>query len=257
MSVTFVTKNVISGEFGEMEGRFISYLRVSTDKQGKSGLGLEAQRQAVESYLNGGDWQLVSEYVETESGRKDDRPQLRAAMDHGRAAGATLVFAKVDRLARSVPFLRSVIDAGVDVVFCDLPNVPAGPTGRFILTQMAAVAELEAGLIGERTRAALAAAKARGVRLGCPNGAAALNRHVAEHGNGHAVAGARRAADDFAEGLRGVVAGMLAEGVTSNKALARELERRGFPTRQRQDGQGRASRWHPTMVARLRERLAI
>jgi DNA invertase Pin-like site-specific DNA recombinase len=155
-------------------GKFISYLRVSTDKQGRSGLGVEAQRTAVDSYLNGGRWTLVTEYVETESGRRSDRPQLAKALAHAKAIGATVVFAKLDRLTRNVDLLRSLVASDVDLVFCDLPHVPPGAMGRFLLTQMASVAELEAGLISERTKAALAATKARGVKLGNPNGARAL-----------------------------------------------------------------------------------
>ena len=138
------------------ERKFISYLRVSTDKQGKSGLGIEAQRQAVERYLNGGRWTVAAEYVETESGRRSDRAKLAAALAHAKAIKAKLVFAKLDRLTRNVDLLRSLVASDVDLVFCDLPNVPPGPMGRFLLTQMAAVAELEAGLISERTKNALA-----------------------------------------------------------------------------------------------------
>jgi hypothetical protein len=118
-------------------GKFISYLRVSTDKQGRSGLGLEAQRATVDSYLNGGRWKLLAEYVETESGRRTDRPQLTKALAHAKAVGATLVFAKLDRLTRNVDLLRSLVASNVDLVFCDLPHVPAGTMGRFLLTQMA------------------------------------------------------------------------------------------------------------------------
>jgi DNA invertase Pin-like site-specific DNA recombinase len=152
------------------KGKFVSYLRVSTDKQGRSGLGLEAQRVAVESYLNGGRWTLAAEYVEAESGKRSDRPKLAKALAHAKAIGATVVFAKLDRLTRNVDLLRSLVTSDVDLVFCDLPHA----MGRFLLTQMASVAELEAGLISERTKAALAAAKARGVKLGNPNGARAL-----------------------------------------------------------------------------------
>ena len=142
--------------------------------QGRSGLGLEAQREAVARYLNGGSWKLVAEYVETESGKRSDRPKLVAALGHAKAIGATVVFAKLDRLTRNVDLLRTLVSSDVDLVFCDLPHVPAGAMGRFLLTQMASVAELEAGLISERTKAALAAAKARGVKLGNPYGARAL-----------------------------------------------------------------------------------
>src|SRR5262245_15247117 len=185
------------------KGKFVSYLRVSTDKQGRSGLGLEAQRAAVAAYLNGGRWMLVAEYVETESGKRADRPKLKAALGHARAIGATLVFAKLDRLTRNVDLLRDLVASEVDLVFCDLPSVPPGAMGRFLLTQMAAVAELEAGLISERTKAALAAAKARGVKLGNPNGARALRGK--QVGNKKAVAAIRLKAQGYATNLRSIL----------------------------------------------------
>src|SRR3954447_24064907 len=147
------------------EGKFIAYYRVSTDKQGKSGLGLEAQRAAVTNYLNGGQWKIIAEFTEVESGRRSDRPQLDAALKAARLHRAAIVVSKVDRLTRSVAFLSRLLEANVDVRFADLPQIE-GPTGRFMLQQMAAVAELEAGLISTRTKAALAAAKARGQKLG-------------------------------------------------------------------------------------------
>src|SRR5882757_4556511 len=195
------------------DGKFVSYLRVSTDKQGRSGLGIEAQREAVTNYLNGGKWTVVAEYVETESGRRSDRPKLAAALSHAKAIGAKLVFAKLDRLTRNVDLLRSLVASGVDLVFCDLPSVPPGPMGRFLLTQMAAVAELEAGLIGERTKNALAAAKARGVKLGNPNGARALKGK--QTGNEEAVASIKAHAQERAENLRAIVADVRGAGHTS------------------------------------------
>src|SRR5215210_3886821 len=108
------------GDGAMAKGKFVSYLRVSTDKQGRSGLGLEAQRQAVETYLNGGRWTLAAEYVETESGKRADRPKLAAALAHAKAIGATVVFAKLDRLTRNVDLLRSLVASEVDLVFCDL-----------------------------------------------------------------------------------------------------------------------------------------
>lgn len=141
-----------------MDGKFIAYLRVSTDRQGKSGLGIEAQRAAVARYLNGGTWTLIAEYVETESGKADDRPELGKALSRCKMTGATLIVAKLDRLSRNQSFLMSVYEGTGDggVVFCDLPTIPAGPVGKFIVQQMAAVAELERGLISQRTKAALA-----------------------------------------------------------------------------------------------------
>lgn len=227
--------------------KFVSYLRVSTDKQGRSGLGLEAQREAVERYLNGGYWSLAKEYVETESGKRTDRPKLKAALAHAKAIGATVVFAKLDRLTRNVDLLRSLVASGVDLVFCDLPHVPAGAMGRFLLTQMASVAELEAGLISERTKAALAAAKRRGVKLGNPNGARALRGK--QVGNDAAVARIKAVASERAENLKAIVEDIRAQGVTSVRTMTDELNNRGILT-------ARGGEWHPTTVARLLERLA-
>jgi DNA invertase Pin-like site-specific DNA recombinase len=228
------------------KGKFISYLRVSTDKQGRSGLGLEAQREAVTRYLNGGNWTVVAEYVETESGRRSDRPKLAAALSHAKAIGATLVFAKLDRLTRNVDLLRTLVASGVDLVFCDLPHVPAGAMGRFLLTQMASVAELEAGLISERTKAALAAAKARGVKLGNPNGARCLRG--TQVGNKEAVAAVKQKAQEHANNLRAIVEDIRAQGITSIRKIAEELNSRAVLA-------PRGGEWQPTTVVRLLARL--
>jgi DNA invertase Pin-like site-specific DNA recombinase len=148
-------------------GKFVAYYRVSTERQGRSGLGLEAQQAAVATYLNGGDWRIVAEFTEFESGRRSDRPELDKALGAARLHRCPLVVSKVDRLTRSVAFLSRLLEAGVDVRFADLPQIE-GATGRFLLQQMVAVAELEAGMISTRTKAALAAAKARGRTLGGP-----------------------------------------------------------------------------------------
>src|SRR5450432_1417689 len=147
------------------DGKYIAYYRVSTGRQGKSGLGIEAQRAAVATYLNGGDWQIVAGFTEVESGKRSDRPELDKALAAARLHRAAVVVSKVDRLTRSVAFLSRLLEAGVDVRFADLPTIE-GPTGRFMLQRMASVAELEAGMIAARTRAALQAAKARGRKLG-------------------------------------------------------------------------------------------
>lgn len=102
--------------------KFVSYLRVSTDKQGRSGLGLEAQREAVLRHLNGGQWKLVAEYVEVESGKRNSRPQLQAAISHAKAIGAKLVIARLDRLARNLHFVSSLQERGVDFVAADMPD---------------------------------------------------------------------------------------------------------------------------------------
>ena len=228
------------------QGKFISYLRVSKDKQGRSGLGIEAQRTAVSNYLNGGRWTLVSEYIEVESGKRSDRPKLAEALAHAKVIGGKLVIAKLDRLTRNVDLLRSLVSSDVDLVFCDLPSVPPGPMGRFLLTQMAAVAELEVGLIGQRTKEALAAAKARGVKLGNPNGARALRGR--QTGNAEAVAKIKEKAAQRAMGLQGIIAGLRRSGITSVRAIAEELNRQGITS-------ARGGSWHPTAVARVLARL--
>jgi DNA invertase Pin-like site-specific DNA recombinase len=205
--------------------RFVSYLRVSTDGQGRSGLGLEAQRQAVAAHIAQARGELVAEFQEVESGKRADRPQLTAALASCRTRRAVLVIAKLDRLARNARFLLSVVEGSGEagVVFCDLPTVPAGPVGRFLVTQMAAVAELEAGLISQRTRAALAVAKARGVKLGnpCPVPATpamaavarqARSRQVAER-TADVLAVLRQVQDEGAGSLRTIAAGLQARGV--------------------------------------------
>ena len=146
-------------------GKFVAYYRVSTDRQGKSGLGLDAQREAIKQRLDGGHWQLVGEFVEIESGKRGKRPKLDAALIACKEHKAKLIVAKLDRLSRNVSFLLKLIDSGVEVLFADLPELN-GAMGRFMLTTMASVAELEAGLISERTKAALKAARAKGVKLG-------------------------------------------------------------------------------------------
>lgn len=139
----------------------ITYLRVSTTRQGISGLGLEAQREAVLAFSSSRHLEVTAEYVEIESGKKDDRPQLNAALEHARKIGAVLVIAKLDRLARRVSFLSALIESGTDFVAVDMPDA-----NKFVLHIMAAVAEFEREQISARTKAALAAAKARGVVLG-------------------------------------------------------------------------------------------
>jgi DNA invertase Pin-like site-specific DNA recombinase len=228
------------------EGKFVSYLRVSTDKQGRSGLGVEAQREAVARYLNGGHWTLVKEYVETESGKRNDRPKLRAALSHAKAIGATVVVAKLDRLSRNTRFLLDLIESGADVVFCDLPQIPTGATGRFLLTQMASVAELERGLISERTKAALKAAKARGIKLGNPNGARALRGK--QTGNREAVAAVQANARQRAENLKEIIDDIRGSGATTARKIATCLNERGILT-------PRGGKWHVSSASRLINRL--
>jgi DNA invertase Pin-like site-specific DNA recombinase len=221
-----------------MNGRFVSYYRVSTAQQGRSGLGLEAQREAVRDFLNGGDWTLAGEFTEVESGKRTDRPQLDAALSLCRLTGATLIVAKLDRLARNVRFLLSVVEGTGDagVVFCDLPTVPPGAMGKFIVTQMAAVAELEAGLISKRTKDALAASKARGKALGGYRGGPKVDPSV-----GLRVRQERAA--QYAASVRPIVTELRDSGISLRRVCA-ELEARGIRT-------PRGGRWVPNMVSKI------
>jgi DNA invertase Pin-like site-specific DNA recombinase len=142
-------------------GSFVSYLRVSTQKQGQSGLGLEAQRKAVDDYLNGGDWNVIEEVVEIESGKNNKRPKLLEAIELCKSTGATLVVAKIDRLTRDAAFLLNLKAAGIDFVAADMPEA-----NRMTIGIMALVAEQEREAISRRTKDALAAAKAKGIQLG-------------------------------------------------------------------------------------------
>lgn len=144
----------------------VGYLRVSTKKQGDSGLGLEAQQKAIADYAARYDGVVIQSFPEVESGKKTKRKELKKALEYARSRGATLVVAKLDRLSRNAAFLSTLLDGNVDLIFCDFPSIPTGPVGRFILMTMANVAELEAGLISQRTKASLEAAKARGTLLG-------------------------------------------------------------------------------------------
>jgi len=146
-------------------GAFVSYLRVSTRGQGQSGLGLDAQREAVADYLNGGRWSLIDEYVEVESGANDERPELAKALALCRVHNATLVIAKLDRLSRDAHFLLGLQKAGVKFVAADMPEA-----NEMIVGIMAVVAQAERRMISEQTKAALAAAKERGVKLGGDRG---------------------------------------------------------------------------------------
>ncbi|AWV23291.1 DNA-invertase [Roseomonas mucosa] len=208
-----------------MNGKAVAYYRVSTDRQGRSGLGLDAQRRAVANFLAGPAKMILGEFTEVESGKINDRPQLQAALALCRLTGATLVVAKLDRLARNARFLLNVVEGSGEggVVFCDLPQLPPGPVGKFMLTQMAAVAELEAGLISQRTKAALSAAKGRGkilggYRAGAPKVDGALG-NVAK----------QRKADAFAATVGPIAKSLLDEG-KSLRAIASALTDRGIRT---------------------------
>lgn len=216
-------------------GRHIAYYRVSTARQGKSGLGLDAQREAVREYLNGGQWKLVEEVTEIESGKRNDRPELARALAACRLHNATLIIAKLDRLARNVAFIANLMDSGVDFVAVDMPQA-----NRFTIHVLAAMAEHEAVAISTRTKAALARAKARGTKLGGDRGN--LPR-VAKSGARASVVARQARAAARARDLEGVIADLRRHGQTSLRELAAGLNKREIPA-------PRGGSWQAAQVAR-------
>lgn len=215
--------------------RFISYLRVSTVKQGAFGLGMDAQRAAVAQHVTAAGGNQVQEFVEVESGTRKDRPQLAAALAASRAHRATLVVAKLDRLARNVAFVSALMESGVEFVAADMPTV-----NRLTVHILAAVAEEEARLISTRTKAALAAARARGVQLGNPH-LRAGNPDQARAAAAVKSARARARATDvlpYVEQARQA-------GATSLHQIAAALTARGVPT------PSGAGQWHRASVRRV------
>jgi DNA invertase Pin-like site-specific DNA recombinase len=223
------------------DGKWISYQRVSTQRQGKSGLGLEAQRNAVTEFLNGGKWTVVKEFVEVESGKKaDNRPELAKAIQACRAYGAKLLIAKLDRLSRDAHFLLGLEKAGIDFVAADMPNA-----NRLTVGIMAMVAEEERRMISRRTKDALQAAKRRGVKLGGDRGVKPTARARKLAVEAIQARAAARAAD-----IGSIIADLQAAGVTSRTGIAAALSERGIPT-----ARGNAT-WTPTQVTRVLARIA-
>ncbi len=216
--------------------RFVAYYRVSTDRQGKSGLGLEAQQAAVMDYLNGGAWDLVDEFVEVESGKHSNRPALARAIEACRRHKAKLVIAKLDRLSRNLAFIATLMDSGVEFVAVDNPHA-----NKLTVHILAAVAEHEREMISERTKAALQAAKARGQRLGNPK-----LSEVAALG----TAAGKAAADQRAANVLPIIRELQASGTTSANAIATKLNERRVPT-----ARGRC--WTHVQVAAVLERAAV
>ncbi len=214
-------------------GKFIAYFRVSTDKQGKSGLGLGAQREAVLSYLDGGSWTLFAEYTEVESGKHADRPQLLAALAACKKHRAKLVIAKLDRLSRNLAFIATLMDSGVEFVAVDNPHA-----NKLTVHILAAVAQHEREMIGQRTRDALRAAKARGKKLGNPKLADARKR---------AVQGNKSAAARYAANVLPVIREIQASGIKSLRGVARALTARGIAT-------ARGGAWSPVQVSAILQR---
>ena len=222
-------------------GKYVSYFRVSTGKQGKSGLGLEAQEQTVRDRLNGGDWSIVGTFTEIETGtNKRVRPELAKALAFCRVMGAKLIVANVSRLTRDPDFMGTLVAAEVEVEFCDLPNTE-GPVGKFMLRQMLSVAELEAGMIAERTKKALAAAKVRGVRLGGDRGNLSTDN---VKGREASVRVRQDQAKRRGSDLSPIIDEIRAGGITTLSGIADALNAKGVPT-------ARGGRWQAVQVARV------
>lgn len=224
--------------------KLVAYYRVSTARQGQSGLGLEAQREVVERFVSQRGHVIVEEVVEVQSGKDDSRPELARALAQARMLRAGIVVAKLDRLARSASFLDTIVSSGTDVLFCNLPDLPPGPTGRFMVQLMASIAEMEAGMISERTKAALQAAKARGTKLGGFRGTAASPKAR------EASAEARRArADEQALALMPALREIRAGHPTASLAsIAAQLDQRNIPA-------PAGGAWTPQAVGRTIERI--
>lgn len=222
---------------------YVAYCRVSTDKQGRSGLGLEAQQTAIQAHLRPGDTLLQPPYVEVESGKRADRPQLLAAIERCRRTGATLLIAKLDRLARNVAFISNLMESGVEFEAVDFPKA-----NRLTVHILAAVAEHEAKMISERTKAALAAAKRRGKQLGGDRGyrpaAPPSAQDVAK-----ATAVRQRKADHKAFAVLPILERLQSEGIESLNALAKRLNDLGHET-------PRGGAWTATAVKRALARVA-
>ena len=214
-----------------MRDKFVAYYRVSTDRQGRSGLGLEAQQKAVSDYLNGGGWESVGEFTEVETGKRNDRPELTKALAACRKHKAKLVIAKLDRLSRNLAFIATLMDAGVEFIAVDNPHA-----NKLTVHILAAVAQHEREMIGDRTKAALQVAKARGVKLG-RNGAERL------------APAYRAAAINRAKQLAPVLTELKAAGLSARR-IAVELSAREVPTLLR-------GKWHAQTVLRAMRRVGI
>ena len=214
-------------------GKFIAYFRVSTDKQGKSGLGLQAQREAVLIYLNGGRWTLIDEFTEIESGKRNDRTELRKALAACNKHKAKLVIAKLDRLSRNLAFIATLMDSGVEFIAVDNPHA-----NKLTVHILAAVAQHEREVISARTSAALKVAKARGKQLGNPKLSQARRQ---------AVAANKEIADRYTANVLPVIREIQRCGVESLRGVARALAARGIPT-------ARGGTWTPVQVSAILQR---
>lgn len=221
--------------------KLIGYLRVSTAKQGQSGLGLDAQLFAIEEYAGRQNAELIRKFVDIESGQYNDRPELSKALHLSRVTGATLVIAKIDRLSRNAAFLLKLRDSGVKFIAADMPDANELTVGILAL-----IAQHERKAISERTREALKAAKARGIKLGNPNGAAAFRR--AAKGNRASLHVIREKAEKHAANLRPVIESLRREGIESLGQIAASLNKQGILS-------PRGTTWYRSSVRNLMKRI--
>jgi DNA invertase Pin-like site-specific DNA recombinase len=238
--------------YGAKRMKIVAYRRVSTKRQGQSGLGLEAQEAAIQEFAASRSARIIGQYTEIESGKTNERPQLTAAVHYAKVTGATLVIAKLDRLSRSASFTLTLRDSGVKFVCCDMPEA-----NDLTIGVLAVVAQAEAQAISKRTRDALQVARKRVAetgqrnhrrvkRLGNPNGAEALRK--AGKGNCAAIAQVKTSADQRARDLATVVQDIRGGGARTLEAIANELNTREMIT-------PRGGRWYPSSVANLLRRL--
>ncbi|MDB5884137.1 MAG: Resolvase, N-terminal [Polaromonas sp.] len=222
--------------------KIVCYLRVSTARQGSSGLGMDAQLQSVEQYASSMSASITATFTEVETGKLNARPELVKALHLAKVTGATLVIAKLDRLSRNAAFLITLQDAGVKFVAADLPQA-----NNLTIGIMALVAQQEAEAISKRTKEALQAAKRRGKVLGNPNGAAALLK--AAKSNTAALSVIKTKADLHAANLQPVIDSLKSEGIISLGGIAKAFNERGMLT-------PRGGIWHKTSVSNLLARIS-
>ena len=215
-------------------GKFIAYFRVSTDRHGKSGLGLAAQREAVMSHLDGGRWALIDEFTEIESGKRNDRLELVKALAACKKQKAKLVIAKLDRLSRNLAFIATLMDSGVEFVAVDNPHA-----NKLTVHILAAVAQHEREIISARTSAALKAAKARGKRLGNPKLSDARR---------HATAARKEKSDRYSANVLPIIREIQRSGIHTLRGIARALAARGIPT-------ARGGMWTAVQVSDILRRM--
>jgi DNA invertase Pin-like site-specific DNA recombinase len=224
-----------------MNGKVVTYCRVSTARQGRSGLGLEAQRASINAYLNGGNWQMVAEYVEVESGkRSENRPQLQEALSMCRLHRAKLVIAKLDRLARNVAFVSALMESKVKFVAVDLPEA-----NELTIHIMSAMAEHEAKAISQRTRAALAVSKRRGKVLGGRRVSRERWDQIAVAGRVESQRVRSEMACGWASDVLPIIKDIRKHGAESLREIAAALNERGIDTRRG------CPQWSAVQVARV------